>query len=566
MGATQVEERVLASLGQLNGVATRFEPCADVPNGGVLLALPALQTQGLLRHCAQFFPWPEGYYTMPQIFLLLAFLTLARLKSIESLRYCSPGEWGKLLGLDRIPEVRTVREKVKNLTSQGQVGPWSSQLCQDWMEADPESTGLLYVDGHVRVYHGEQTKLPRHYVARQRLCLRATTDYWVNALGGAPFFVVSRPVDPGLIKVLREEIIPRLIKEVPRQPSGEALAADPALNRFILIFDREGYSPELLKHCQEERIGCLTYHKHPGPDWPAEEFVEQTVKLAGGQQEQMKLCERRAVLSNDLEIREVRQLQESGHQTSIICTDERLGTGVAASAMFGRWCQENYLKYMREHFALDRLIDYGTEPMDETKEIVNPRRRQLESQVRQLNGQISRKLAVFGGMNLAGEIEAEKVESFMKKKGGLQMEIEGLQKQLAELKATRPGVAQHIQIKDLPEADRFSRLSSASKHFIDTIKMIAYRAETSMSQLLKEQINDWHKDEARRHLQAIYKTEADLIPDEKASTLTVRLHYPANAATARALEHLCTELTETETVFPGTNLRLIYKLISGQNP
>jgi hypothetical protein len=74
----------------------------------------------------------------------------------------------------------------------------------------PESTGVLYIHGHVRVYNGSQTELPRHYVARQQLCLRATTDYWVNAMDGQPFFMVNKAVDPGLRKVLEHEIVPRL--------------------------------------------------------------------------------------------------------------------------------------------------------------------------------------------------------------------------------------------------------------------------------------------------------------------------------------------------------------------
>src|SRR5437867_6951147 len=77
---------------------------------------------------------------------------LARIKSLERLRYEPPGEWGKLLGLDRIPEVRTLREKLQILCQDGQkVGEWSHTLAQEWMEADPQSAGTLYIDGHVRV-------------------------------------------------------------------------------------------------------------------------------------------------------------------------------------------------------------------------------------------------------------------------------------------------------------------------------------------------------------------------------------------------------------------------------
>jgi hypothetical protein len=92
------------------------------------------------------------------------------------------GEWGKLLGLDRAPEVRTLRIKLKNLADQEQAFSWSSALCKEWMLEAPEEAAVLYVDGHVR----------KHYVAHERLCLSATVDYWGNAMDGKPFFVVSQ--------------------------------------------------------------------------------------------------------------------------------------------------------------------------------------------------------------------------------------------------------------------------------------------------------------------------------------------------------------------------------------
>ena len=93
--------------------------------------------------------------------------------------HSSAGELDFLLGLDRIPEVRTLREKIKHLSTTGQVKEWASALSQQWMEADPEAVGTLYVDGHVRVYHGKN-KLPKRYVSRQKLCMRGMSDYWLN--------------------------------------------------------------------------------------------------------------------------------------------------------------------------------------------------------------------------------------------------------------------------------------------------------------------------------------------------------------------------------------------------
>lgn len=77
-GATAMRERLAASLGQLDGVAPRFEHALDSPNGGVLLALPALLVSGLLRHASQYFQLPPGFYGLERIFLLLGFMALSR--------------------------------------------------------------------------------------------------------------------------------------------------------------------------------------------------------------------------------------------------------------------------------------------------------------------------------------------------------------------------------------------------------------------------------------------------------------------------------------------------------
>ncbi len=564
MGATNTLDRLAASVGLLDGVPVMFQAALDVPHGGVLFALPALLVCGLLRHTEKHFSLPKGFYQMPSIFLLLAFMALSRIRSIEQLRYHAPGEWGKLLGLDRVPEVRTLRRKIRHLSEEGRPNEWSAELCAQWMEESPEDASILYVDGHVRVYHGHQTKLPRHYVARQKLCLRATTDYWVNAMDGQPFFLVGKAVDPGLLKVLEEEIVPRLEQEVPDQPTEEELEADPLLHRFTLIFDREGYSPGFMKRMKERRIACQTYNKYPSDNWPDDEFQVRSVRLVSGEVVEMALAERGTRLSNKLWVREVRKKTKGGGQTSILSTDYLEDLGPMAAAMFARWSQENFFRYMREHYGLDRLVDYGTEEIPETVRVVNPEYRKLDRQVRRKAAILGRKLAEFGGMNLEGEIAPKKVEQYQRKKAGLQEEIMDLQAEAESLKAKRKAVDRHIPVSQLPEDKRFSRLSTQAKHLIDTIKMIAYRAETAMAHLVREQMA--RDDDARSLLRAIYSTDADLLPDEKKGTLTVRLHHLATHSSDETLRHLCAELNETETRFPGTDLRLVYDLVSLQNP
>jgi hypothetical protein len=395
-GATRSLERVAAAMGALGAAPIVFELAEDVPQGGVLLALPALLAVGLLRHSAELYALPAGFYGLESLFLLWALMALARIPSLEQLRYVAAGEWGNLLGLDRIPEVRTLREKLKLLcTEVGRAARWNAALAQEWIaQQEPQPQGLaFYVDGHVRVYHGELTKLPRHYVARERFYLRATMDYWVNALDGQPFFYINQEVDHGLVQAMREEVLPWLRANVQVSAEHQArMEADARVPRFTVIFDREGYSPELFLELQKERIAAITYHRYPKGDWPVEEFREQAVKLWGGETVWMKLAERETHVGKrpGLAVREVRRLAADGHQVSMVSTNGLGDAAAQATALMARWSQENFFKYMREHFGLDALVQYGTEEIPATVTVLNPAWRELDRQVRQQYAQWKR--------------------------------------------------------------------------------------------------------------------------------------------------------------------------------
>jgi hypothetical protein len=385
-------------------------------------------------------------------------------------------------------------------------------------------------------------------------------------MDGQPFFVISQTIDPGLLQVIEQEILPRLDQDVPGQPSAQDLQADPLRHRFTLVFDREGYSPDFLKRMKDQRVACLTYHKYPGADWAVEEFQRCQVKLANGPVVEMRLAERGSCLSNRLWVREIRKLTERGlrphsrrfAQTAILATDYRSDFAPVAAAMFARWSQENFFKYTRQHFNLDRLVDYGTEPISDPIPVVNPAYRRLDGHVRSGTGKLNRLLAQFGAMNLEATIEPEQVEPFLRRKAALQEEIDLLRKAIQSNKEARKATPRHIPVTELPESDRFRQLRTQSKHLIDTIKMVAYRAETAMANVLREYLS--HPDEARSLLQALYRTEADLLPDLETGTLTVRLHHLANASSDAVIQKLCEELNETETLFPRTHLRLVFEL------
>jgi hypothetical protein len=291
--------------------------------GGLLVGLPALCGNGLLSGLGRHLSLPQGFYSALHILITLAFMALARIRRPEGLRHVPPGELGKVVGLDRVPEVRTLRDKIAVMANTGAPQTWMRELSRTWMEADPEEAGYLYVDGHVRVYHGANTLLPRRYVSRERLCLRGTTDYWINDALGRPFFVVSKAVTDGLAATLLDEIVPELLASVPAQPSEADLAADPLLHRFAVIFDREGSSHSLLAQLWAQRIGAITYRKAVKDLWPASAFSEIEVPVPGGGATRMTLASSDTALSAgtaSIPMLVIRRLTTTGHQAAIITT------------------------------------------------------------------------------------------------------------------------------------------------------------------------------------------------------------------------------------------------------
>jgi len=559
---TRTVERVAAATGRISQAEIKFEDLKDVKGGGVLFALPALLMNGLLKYSEQFFEIPRGYYNLYNIFLLLGFMALARVKNIEQLRSQEPGEWGKILGLDRIPEVRTLRGKVSLISEEeSAVSQWSGILAKDWMDQNPDAAGVLYIDGHVRTYFGSKNKLPKRYVSRQKLALRGMTDYWVNDVLGRPFFTVSSAFTTGLLSILEDEIVPRLFQDVPGQPSSQELKDDPNLSRFVLVFDREGYSPDFFERMWKQRIACQTYQKYPKEKWPEEEFSEHAVEMPHGEIIEMELAERGFFLGDLIWVREIRRKCKSGHQTSVLSTDFCADFTQVAAHMFSRWSQENFFKYMIENFDIDALTGHKLYTFNETKKVVNPIYRALESKIKSIAGKLGRKKVKFHDLQMNdSELTPKKMEKYERKKSELWEEIDNFEQELESLKKQRKQTKKHISFEELPDEEQFYRIAPARKQLTDTVKMIAYRAETAMAHLLREYLG--RKDDTRPLLRQIFKADIDLIPDDISQTLTVRLHRLTNRQADNAVRSLCKHLNETETIYPGTEFKLNFELVS----
>jgi len=366
--------------------------------------------------------------------------------------------------------------------------------------------------------------------------------------------------------VLRSDIVPRLLRDVPGHPTAEELEADRYRARFVIVFDREGYSPEFFKEMwQTHRIACITYHKYPKDNWPTTEFAACETTLPNGERVSLKLAERGAWIGDKksgLWVREVRKLTESGHQVSLISTIFGGSALEDSVRLFSRWSQENFLRYMMEHFAIDLLNEYRTEEIPETKRpVVNPRWRELDRQKRSVRSKLTQRQARFAALTLHPESDDAAQAKWEKRKAELVEAIEQFEKELRDINDKLKTTPSHLKWDELPETEKFERLAPSRKQLVDTVKMIAYRAETAMASIVREVLA--RTDDARSLLRDLFRSEADLLPDLEQRVLRVLVHPMSNPRSNRAIAHLLDHLNAAEFTYPGTNLRLVYS-IAGQ--
>ena len=560
--ARDVEGRMLASAGLMTEAEPVFAaPAHAVAHGGVLAALPMLLRAGLLGAANRLFRLPDGFYGLTTILLFVAFMTLARVRNPESLRYQAPGEWGAILGLDRCPETKTLRRKIRLLTSaEHTVRDWQSALARTWATEHDDDWATLAVDGHVKVYTGRNGRLPKHFVARQKLCMPASVSYWVNALGGTPLLCLHKALDPKLIKAIEQDVVPHLqhLGVVP-EAAPDLTRPDAGVPALTLVFDREGWSPDLFKRLARRGIACITWHKNfKGEDWPEEDFRTLEVLIhgpAGTSATTVDLAEQPIVLRNGLTVRQIRRRLANGRQVPVITTHPQMPLVQVAGAMFSRWSQENFFKYMREQFNLDSLPSHDLAPLDPDAQVVNPVRRALEKTIRRLRSRLAT-----ARNRLAEALQQHHRDTATR----LDADANALAAELDQLKQQRAHTLTHVRAGDLPEQDKLDALPVGGRLFLDLVRMIAYRAETRM--MAPVITTQGKKPNARRLLRALLTSDANIIPLPAKGILCIQLLGLGSDACDRMLAPLVEELNATRTIYPGTDLRLVYELAGDPPP
>jgi transposase len=536
-------DRLLACLGLLEDAPPLFGSATAIPRAGVLVALPVLVSSGVFA-CAQEIYGSLGpaFYGLRTSLLTLLLMSLWRIKRPEGLKEYSPQDLGRVLGLDRAPEVKTLRRKLARLAAAGRATQFGQALAQQRVALRGAALGFLYTDGHVRVYHGEHA-LPKTHVARMRLSLPATSDYWVNDSAGDPLFVVTAEANAGLVKML-----PGILDQV------RALVGK---RRVTVVFDRGGYSPKLFQQMLAAGFDLLTYRKGRYPRIPRKRFQKRRTRRGGRTLVYVLADQQVRLLKGKLRLRQVTRLMDNGHQTPILTSRRDLPAAQVAYRMFDRWRQENFFKYLREEYALDALVEYAAVPDDPTREVPNPAWAALDVQLRQAYAQLDRLQAEYGLEALTNlERQRRTMRGFKTAQGKLGQKIWSAWQRALQLEKRRDAVPRRVPVQ-VVMSEPVVKLAPERKHLTNLIKIVAYQAESDLLRLVAPHYRR-AGDEGRTLIQSALASTADLEVTQK--ELRVTLAAQSSPHRTRAIAALCQELNQYETIFPGSRLQLHYTI------
>jgi transposase len=541
--ANRVWDRLRACFGLLDDAAPIFRNGQAVPGAAVLCALPVLVANGVFRIAHKVYgEIGPAFYGLRTTLLTLLLMALWRIQRPEALKEHDPQTLGRVLGLDRAPEIKTVRRKLTRLASHHKAEQLGAELARLRVEERGQLLGFLYVDGHVRAYHG-QRNIPKAHVARLRLSMPATTDYWVNDQAGDPLFVITAAANAGLVKML-----PEVLNEVRK------LVQD---RRVTVVFDRGGWSPKLFQKLLEANFDVLTYRKGKSRRIAAQRFIVRRAQIDDRTVEYRLHDQAVRFLKGKLRLRQVSRLSDNGHQTQVITSRWDLADIEVAYRMFERWRQENFFKYLREEFLLDALADYQVEPDDPTRTVPNPERRALDKDIHSAQAEVAELEWAYGAAVVDNpERRRPTMRGFKIAHGQLGKQLRAARERLTKLLTRRRGIPPRVEVGDLSDG-AVVKLATERKHLTNLIKMVAYQTESDLLALIRPHYAR-SDDEGRTLLHELFRAAADI--DATDTEIRVTICPLSSPHRNLAVQALCETLAETATVFPGSRLTMRFAI------
>jgi len=560
-------DRFATTMGLIEEAPVEYRSADGVPCVGVLLGLALLEDTHLVEEArAVYGQLKHGWYGLRSLLWTLLVMALLRIKRPEQLKHQDPVSLGHVLGMPRAAEVKTIRRKLDETALLGRAARWHRELARRRAEENPAALATLYIDGHVRAYHGLH-RIGQTRISRLKRVMRAEEDYWVHQAQGQPLLVVHESVDSSFHEALVNRVLPEIRKVV-----GD--------RRVRIVFDREGWSGPLFQDLLRLNFDFITYRKGNYEPLPDSEFETVALTIPGQPDVEYELGESAFQQDGWPELRLIALKKKNGGQTHVVATgqltwqslDLALGEPDPSAAeiawiMFGRWTQENWFKYMRIEYALDVLVDYCVELDDQEHLVVNPQWRELDRQVTSARGILERAQAKYTTLVLKLEAASQSQDppdaptspSSSKRRDAqahhLQdrcneqyAELAKLSAELDRLRAERKATPKKIPLRDASDRDPV-KLSYERKLFTDTVKLSAYEIETRLYEMLGVSFSN-SPTEGRGIIRTLLNSSGDL--RVQGNVIEVHLDQLSAPRYTIAMQSLCRQLNALTPRLPET--------------
>lgn len=471
---------------------------------------------------ARRFGWAQTVTTIVLCFAL-------RFRSIEDFKNVRRADLGVVLGAKEAPTVLTLRGKIRALAESIDPLSISRELFRRYLALEPVWEGLYYVDGHFCPYYGMHPT-PSGWDAKRRLAVRGHTDVYVHDARGRALFFFSQPLNDSLARAL-----PGAVEEI-RRAHGPG--------PFTLVFDRGGYSGDAFRFLEEHGIGFITYLKgrKARRRYPRRRFRRGWFRFEG-RRRVYRVFEKKTRVRRAGSIRTVLFLGKEGEQIPVL-------TNLAPSSKAAkvvhclrlRWRQENDFKYLRDNYAIDQIVQYGADPETQDRRVVNPRRRALNGQIRDLSQQLQALEAQLGrAVNDNDERRRPTARGIKIAHGRLRAEIARKRQALTRLENRLQRTPGQISAADANKTR--SLLREDRRLVVNALKIAALNAE----KLLVRQFDQAYQQP--KDAFSVFRSLLHLPGQVRAvapGCIEVRLQRPDSEKTARALESLLTEINRDQ--------------------
>jgi transposase len=550
-------ERALARFGLIPAAPPVFTGCARAPLAGLLLGLPALAGTGLLDTAHTVYgELPNGFYSLDTMLCESVFRALLGQARAEGAARIDPVALGRALGLDRAPEVKTIRRKIGLLAEAGRAGDWIAAMARRRVQARPEQAAVLYVDGHVRAYQGTR-RIAKTHVPRLKFPAPATVESWVSDAAGDPLLVVMAEPAASLAAELR-----RLIPEL-RATVGDD-------RRVLVGFDRGGWSPTLFADLDAAGFDTLTWRKGATADIDEHAFAEHSHTDEHGRTHTWRLAD--TVIELDIadgprkgEVFAMRQISlfntAATRQMHILTTRADLPAAEIRYRMGSRWRQENHYRYARIHFDLDSHDTYRAGEDDPTRMVPNPAKKPAYRDVEKARRALHLAETASDAALLAAHSPQPGTSVVLTNEmiNTINADVHAAETALDAALAAHQAIPARVPLAEVNPGQQV--LDTETKLIHHAIRIAAFNTAQSLARAILTGTGYTRADdEAHTLIRTALAGSGDIIPDH--DTLHIRLDpLPAPRHTA-AIDELCKALNDTNTVYPGTGLTLRYSIKS----